>query len=395
MKNKQVKLTTAITTAAITLFIGLITGINWIDLSTKFGPYLGLRPDANIDFSDLNDVYHTLTRHFDGTLTKEDALEGAKRGLVGAAGDPYTYYMSKTEASDFFRDLSGDVGAGVGIELGERDGWVKVLRTLEGNPARAAGILAGDIIYKVNGENVTTLTSDKVAEKIRGDIGSVVVLTLVRDNKELEFTITRERINNVSAYVTYQGDVAILTLSRFDSDTGTLTRRLAKEIIDHGSTKIILDLRGNGGGYVTAARDVASLWIDGDLVVTQKTELGFQAKDTYANRGQAVLKNLPTVVLVNGATASASEIVAGALKDYDLATIIGEKSFGKGSMQELLELRHGGLLRVTIARWYTPKGISIDHSGITPDIEVARSFDDINRDIDPQLQKALDTLSNL
>ena len=392
MKSKKISLTTTIISATITLTLGLLIGLNWTTLLDQFGPYLGIKRSADIDFSSLNSLYRKLSANFDGTITPEDALEGAKRGLVEAAGDSFTYYMSQTEANDFYDTLSGEVGAGIGVELGLRDGWVKILRTLPDNPARRAGLLAGDIIYKVDDEDVATLTAEKVAEKIRGEPGSEVTVTVARNGERLSFTMTRERINNLSAYVTYKGDIAILTVSRFDSDTGSLTKELASEIIEKNINKIILDLRGNGGGFVSAARDVASLWIDGKLVVTQKTQLGFNVKDTYANRGQAVFSGKQTVVLMNPSSASASEIVAGALKDYNLATIIGESSFGKGSMQELIELSGGALLRVTVARWYTPKGTNIDHSGIKPDIEAVRTFDDINHDRDPQLDRALEFL---
>ena len=392
MKEKKLPLTTTIISSVITLALGLLVGLNWTSIISQFGPYLGIRQSDTPDFSSLESLYSKLSANFDGDITPESALEGAKRGLVESAGDPFTYFMSRTDADDFYKDLNGEVGAGIGIELGLRDGWVRVLRTLEDNPARAAGLLAGDIIYKVDGEDVSTFTADKVAEKIRGEPGSEVTVTIARGGDELKFTMTRERINNVSAYVTYKGDVAVLTISRFDADTGRLAKQLANGIVEKGIDKIILDLRGNGGGYVTAARDVASLWVDGDLVVTQKTQQGLNVKETYANRGEAILKGKRTIVLTNGSTASASEIVAGALRDYDLATIIGEKSFGKGSMQELMDLGNGTLLRVTIAHWYTPKGTNIDHSGISPDTEVPRTFDDINLSRDPQLDKALDLL---
>ncbi len=391
-RSKKVSLPTTIVAAIVTLAIGLLIGLNWNTLLNQFGPYLGIRKTSDIDFSSLNNIYHALVDNFDGNITPEAALEGAKAGLVASARDPYTYYLSKTDADDFYKDLNGDVGAGIGIELGLRDGWIKVLRTLEGNPAREAGILAGDIIYKVNNEVVADKSSEEVAERIRGQFGSEVTVTVSRDGQELAFTMTREKINNQSAHITYRDDKAIIVVSRFDADTGTLVRRLAQDAVDKGISKFILDLRGNGGGYVSAARDVASLWIDGEKVVTQRTEAGFNAKDTYANRNQAILKDKSTVVLMNSSSASASEIVAGALKDYGQALILGEKSYGKGSMQELVDLGGGELLRVTIAKWYTPKGTSIDKSGIAPDIEVARTFDDINHERDPQLDRALETL---
>jgi carboxyl-terminal processing protease len=278
--------------------------------------------------------------------------------------------------------------------MGERDGWVKVLRTLPDNPARRAGVLAGDIFYKVDGVDVSEWTSDKVADKVRGAEGTEVKLGLVRDGKEMEFTLKREKINNVSAYVEYNGDVAVITVTRFDMETGGIVKSIAEEINKKGINRVILDLRGNGGGYVSAARDVLSLWVDGKLAVTQKGRNGGN-EEVYTTRGGAILAGRKTVVLINGGSASAAEIVAGALKDYGLATLVGEKSYGKGSVQSLVNLDGGELLKVTIARWYTPKGKNIDGEGIEPDRKVERSFEDVNLERDPQMEAGLEVVRSL
>ena len=387
--EKKVNLATTIIACFIALAIGFGVGQNWKSISTGFNNFLGSKKVNKIDFTQLEEVYEQLSMSFDGSIDSVKVIEEAKRGLVNAAGDKYTYYMTATEADEFKKDLNGDVGAGIGVEIVERDCHVKVLRTTPDNPARRAGVLAGDIIYKADGEDISALSVEDIAKKLRGAAGSSVVLTVVRNNKEVEFTLVRETINNVSAYIDYRGETAILTISRFDLDTGSLAKNLAKEAIDHGVNKIIVDLRGNGGGYVTAAREVASLWIDGDLVVEQRSGNGAYNEKTHAATGTAILANMKTILLINGSTASASEIVAGALKDYGKATLIGEKTYGKGSVQALEELTGGELLRVTIAKWYTPKGKNIDGEGITPDIEVERTFDQINKDIDPQLEAAL------
>ena len=371
------------------LVIGVVVGLNWNGVVRQFGPYFGLKVVQSIDFDELNGVYEALAANFDGDIDRAKVMEEAKRGLVNAAGDRFTYFMTRIEAERFNADLQGNVGAGIGVEIGERDGYVKVLRTTPDNPARRAGILAGDIFYKVNGENVTSMTSEEVANLVRGVAGTNVVVSVVRGNEELEFTLMREVINNVSAFVEYRGKTAILTVTRFDNDTGSLARQLAQEALDRGVNKVILDLRGNGGGFVSAARDVASLWLEGELVVEQKSRDGISNEKVYAARTGAILAGMKTVVLINGSTASASEIVAGALQDYGRATIVGETSFGKGSVQSLVKLDGGELLRVTIARWYTPKGQNIEGAGIKPDIEVERSFDDINHERDPQMDKAL------
>ncbi|MBR3322555.1 S41 family peptidase [Candidatus Saccharibacteria bacterium] len=388
--ERKVSLTTTIIVAAITLAAGLGIGINWDSLTSNFSPYLGGKKTSNtINFSALNSVYSELEENFDGELDNEKIIEEAKRGLVNAAGDKYTYYMTATEAEEFQKDLNGDVGAGVGVEIGERDGYIKVLRTTPDNPARKAGVLAGDIIYKADGVDISGGTVEDAAKKLRGAAGTKVKLTVIRNNKEIDFELTRETINNVSVYTEYKGKTAIITLTRFDQETGKLARNAANEAIKKGCDKFIIDLRGNGGGYVSAAKEVASLWIDGKIVVEQKSSNGIYNDKTYASSGQAILAGKKTIVLTNGTTASASEIVAGALQDYKLATLIGEKTYGKGSVQALKDLPSGELLRVTIAKWYTPNGQNINGDGIKPDKEVERTFDQINKDEDPQLDAAL------
>ncbi|MCR4753151.1 MAG: S41 family peptidase [Candidatus Saccharibacteria bacterium] len=388
--EKKVNLTTTVIVAAVTMAIGVIVGINFDKISNNINTALGNRAATSISFDELNDVYGELSSSFDGSLDRKKVIEEAKRGLVNAAGDKYTYYMNAKEAEEFDKELEGDVGAGIGVEIGERDGLVKVLRTTPDNPARKAGVLAGDIIYKADDEDISGLGVEDVAKKLRGEAGTKVKLTVMRDNKEVSFDLVREIINNVSVYSDYKGDAAIITITRFDSDTGKLAREKAQEAIDKKVKKVIIDLRGNGGGYVTAAQEVASLWVEsGKLIVEQKSQSGLYNEKVYAKGGSAILKNTKTIVLVNGSTASASEIVAGALQDYDLAKLIGEKTYGKGSVQALQKLTGGELLRVTVAKWYTPKGKNINGEGIVPDKEVERTFDQINKEEDPQLDAAL------
>jgi carboxyl-terminal processing protease len=387
-EERQVSLGGAIITGAVTLIIGLFVGINWNNISSTFLPYLGVKTTTANDWSALDEVYSTLVQNYDGEVSKEEIIEGAKKGIAAAVGDVYTAYMTPEEAKEYEASLHGDVGAGIGIEMALRDGYVRVLRTLPDNPAGKAGIKAGDIIYKIDDEEVYAEGSDVIASKLRGAAGTTVKLTVVRDGEEKSFELTRETINNVSAYATYDGSTAIITVTRFDSNTGTLVQKIvADEFPKHNVKKVILDLRNNGGGYVSAAKDLLSLWVDGDVVLVQKTN-GITHDTTYANRGQAKLADIPTVVLVNGSTASASEIVAGALKDYKKATILGETTFGKGVVQTLFDLSKGSLLKVTTARWYTPNGSSINGEGITPNVEVELTYDDTNMGRDPQLDAA-------
>lgn len=386
-KEKKTSLGNAIIIGAVAAVLGVVIGANWNGLVGDFSPYLGGVVTPTVDWSELDEVYSKLAGTYNGEVSLDKVIEGAKAGITEALGDVYTVYMDAEKSADFYDDLHGNVGSGIGIEMGLRDGYVRVLRTLPDNPAREAGLLAGDIIYKVDGEEVWSLSSDEIAQKIRGETGSEVKVTVVRDGKEKDYTMKREAINNVSAYVEYDGKTAVVTLTRFDNDTGTKVQEMAKKFAEKGIDKVILDLRGNGGGYVNAAQDLLSLWLDGKKMYIQKS-LHYGNTTTSTASGKAILKGMKTIVLVNSSTASASEIVAGALQDYGKATIVGEKTYGKGVVQSLFNLSDGATLKVTTADWYTPNDRSINGAGITPDIEVERSYEDINKMRDPQMDKA-------
>ena len=389
-KQKQVNLGTTIFSSLITLAIGIFLGANWNNLYLQFSPYINpaQKVTSNIKWDDLNEVYSQISSNFDGSIDKTKLIEGAKKGLTAALDDPYTVYYDSKEAAEFKSDLKGEIKeAGVGVEMMKQGDYVVVTRTLPNNPARKAGVHAGDVIFAINGEEVWDKDTEIIASKLRGPSGEKVKLTIARDKQKLDFELVREKINNVSADITYQDKTAIISVYRFSEDTGTLVQSFTKDFKNKGINKVILDLRNNGGGYVTAARDLLSLWIDGDKILTQKSATIGQTI-TYAKRGEATLKDMKTIVLVNNATASASEIVAGALKDYKKATILGTKTYGKGVVQTMLELSGGSLLKITTAHWYTPEGQTINKTGISPDVEVERSYSDINSGKDPQLDKA-------
>ena len=389
-QKKQVNLSTTIFSSLITLAVGIFLGSNWNNLYLHFSPYINpaQKITSNIKWDDLNEVYSQISSNFDGSINKTQLIEGAKKGLTAALADPYTVYYDSKEAAEFKSDLKGEIKeAGVGIEMMKQGDYVVVTRTLPDNPARKAGVHAGDVIFAINGEEVWDKDTEIIASKLRGASGEKVKLTVARDKQKLDFELVREKINNVSADISYQDKTAIISVYRFSEDTGTLVQSFTKDFKNRGINKVILDLRNNGGGYVTAARDLLSLWLDGDKILTQKSATIGQTI-TYAKRGEASLKDMKTIVLVNNATASASEIVAGALKDYKKATIVGTKTYGKGVVQTMLELSGGSLLKITTAHWYTPEGQTINKTGITPDIEVERSYSDINSGKDPQLDKA-------
>lgn len=389
-KSRQVSLGATAVLSFVTLIVGAFIGANWNNLYLQFSPYINLnqKVSTTVKWEELNEVYSQISANYDGSIDKAAMIEGAKKGLTASLGDPYTVYFDAKEAVDFKSSLNGEIKeAGVGIEMMKQGDYVVVTRTLPDNPARKAGVHAGDAIFAINDEEVWDKDTDIIASKLRGKSGEKVKLTVAREKQKLDFELIREKINNVSADVTYQDKTAIISVYRFSEDTGTLVESFAKDFKKKGINKVILDLRNNGGGFVKAARDLLSLWLDGDKILIQKSTTSGQTI-TYAKRGEAVLKDTKTIVLVNNATASASEIVAGALKDYKKATIVGTKTYGKGVVQTMLELSGGALLKVTTAHWYTPDNQTINKTGISPDIEVERTYNDINSGKDPQLDKA-------
>ncbi len=350
-------------------------------LSSLFGTSEGL------DLSSVQETYRAVATNFDGKIDKTKLIEGANRGLVAALGDPYTVFMNAQEATDFDNSLTGNIGGGVGVEVGLRNSVPTVLRVLKDNPAEKAGVQVGDVITAVNDEDVSKLTVEQVVSKIRGEADTTVKLTVNRSGDTKDFSITRQVVNNPSAYGEVKDGVGVLTITRFDNETGSLARQVARDFVKQGVTAVVLDLRGNGGGYVTAAQEVAGIWLDNELVVSERQN--GKIVEELKTKSDSILGGMPTVVLVNESSASASEIVAGALRDHKAATLMGSTTFGKGSVQKMVYLPDSAMLKVTIARWYTPAGVNISETGITPDVAVARTPDDINAGRDPQLEAAL------
>lgn len=389
-KPRKINLSTSIITSFIFLVVGFFVGSNWQFIITNFSPYIGFRKSEQANWDSLNEIYTELKSFYDGEVTEENALTGAKRGIAAALDDPYTTYLTAKEGNEFLSDLNGEINeAGVGMELTFRNNHTVVVRTLPDNPARKAGIKPGDRIVKIGDENVDGKTTEDVAKKLRGKAGDKVKIEILRGADTLTFEMTREKINNVSADISYSDKTAIISVYRFAEDTGSLVRKLAEQAKAKQVDKVILDLRNNGGGYVSAAGEMLSLWLNGGDKYMIEKSIHNDDKTDYVPRGKnPIFKDTKTIVLINRSTASASEIVAGALKDYQKATIVGMTSFGKGVMQTMLNLSDGGKLKVTTAHWYTPNGYSINKTGIKPDVEIDRTVQDITEDKDPQLDKA-------
>ena len=389
-KPRKINLSTSIITSFIFLVVGFFVGSNWQFIITNFSPYIGFRKSEQVNWDSLNELYTELKSFYDGGVTEENALTGAKRGIAAALDDPYTTYLTAKEGNEFLSDLNGEINeAGVGMELTFRNNHTVVVRTLPDNPARKAGIKPGDRIVKIGDENVDGKTTEDVAKKLRGKSGDKVKVEILRGTDTLTFEMTREKINNVSADISYSDKTAIISVYRFAEDTGSLVRKLAEQAKAKQVDKVVLDLRNNGGGYVSAAGEMLSLWLNGGDKYMIEKSIHNDDKTDYVPRGKnPIFKDTKTIVLINRSTASASEIVAGALKDYEKATIVGMTSFGKGVMQTMLNLSDGGKLKVTTAHWYTPNGSSINKTGIKPDVEIDRTVQDITEDKDPQLDKA-------
>lgn len=382
----------------ILLVIVFVLGFSFGDRSHTIFSYIGKLTgtpvnQTELDYKTLDRTYAILKQKFDGKINQTTLLEGANKGLVEALGDRHTAYLTAKEAEEFQKNLEGDIGGGIGAEVGVRKNLITIIRPLKDSPAMKAGLLAGDVLFKVNDEEIGNQTLDQVIQKIRGKPGTDIKLTVARKNESrpIDIKITRQIINNPSVTLEIKGDVAVLRVSRFDKQTALLAHQEATKIKAQGIKKVILDLRGNSGGYLTAARDLAGLWVDGKLIVSERVG-DKTVQEFFSKKGGNLLADTKTVVLMNAGSASASEIVIGALKDYQKATLIGETSFGKGSVQEIVNLPKGGQLKVTVARWYTPKGQNIDRQGIKPDKEVELTPEDWQNDRDPQLQSALDSL---
>jgi carboxyl-terminal processing protease len=353
---------------------GWATGSGRISLSGYTPVSQNRRLPSALDYSSVNDIYGLLRQKFDGKLDEAALLDGIKSGLTKAAGDPYTEYFSPADAEEFNNELSGTF-EGIGAELGKDENKnIIIISPLAGFPADKAGLKPKDIIAEIDGQSAYDLPINQAVNKIRGPGGTQVKLKVVRSGELKEFTITREQINVPSVKSEIRENIGILTISRFGDDTFTLAEKAANEFKAAGVKGVVLDLRGNPGGYLESAVSVSSLWLQDRTVLTERREN--VVIETIKSHGLSPLNGIKTVVLVDGGSASASEIMAGALKDNGAATIYGEKSFGKGSVQEPLSLANGGLLKITIARWYTPNGKNIDKEGITPDKEVKAPEDE-------------------
>lgn len=344
---------------------------------------------SQLDYASVNQVYAALKTNYNGKLTTTQLLNGLKSGLANATNDPYTNYFTAAQAKQFDNELNNSF-SGIGAELGQDSAKnLQIIAPIKGFPAAKAGLQPKDIITSINGKNTSGMSVDSAVTLIRGKAGTKVTLKVVRNKTQtLSFTITRANIQVPSVTTKIlPGNIGDIQISTFANDTSDLAKKAAQQLKNKHVNGIILDLRDNPGGLLDAAVNVSSLWMPGGQTVLQ--ERGTTGNKTYSATGDDILHGIPTVVLINGGSASASEITTGALHDNHEATVIGEKSYGKGVVQEIDNFSDGSELKVTVASWFRPNGQNINHKGITPDTTVKLSATQAKAGNDVQQAAAL------
>lgn len=368
--------------------LGVLVGDGRIQVSIGGPTTANPNLPAQLDYSSVNRVYDALKANYDGKLTAAQLLDGLKRGLAESANDPYTEYFTPSDAKQFESQLNHSF-TGIGAELGKDDaGNLIIVSPIKGFPADKAGMKPQDIIVSINGESTVGMQTDIAATKIRGPKGTNVTLKVLRNKTDdLTFTITRDNIQLPSVNTkVLDGNIGYMQIISFSDDTVGLAQKAAQSFKDAHVKGIILDLRGNPGGLLDGAVGVSSLWLpSGKTVVVQK---GTYGEEESTATGNDILAGIPTVVLVDSGSASASEITAGALHDNGAARLIGVKTFGKGIVQQLISLDDGSQLKVTVASWYRPNGQNINKQGITPDQIATLSDADSKAGNDTQLSAA-------
>lgn len=392
----------------IAFFIGVMFGLNRQVSKNKSGGNTEagggkvLNTDSlpdylakDVNFKNFWKVWDIIkTKHIDrGQITDTQLYYGALKGVVDALDDPYTVFFNPETSKEFSDELQGKF-EGIGAEIGLREERLTVIAPLSDSPAEKAGLKPLDRITAIDDQDTTGIALDEAVKLIRGDKGTTVTLSVIHQGQTevKKITITRDTIKIKS--VTYQNKdgYAYIKISNFNSDTNALFLEAVTELVKTSPKGVILDLRNDPGGYLDMAVAIAGYWVERGQAVVKEEFNDAELNQDYNSSGLAQLKDYPTVVLVNGGSASASEIVAGALQDYGLATIIGTTTFGKGSVQELEKLSDGSSVKITIARWLTPQGRTIEKNGITPDLIVEMKEEDYEANKDPQLDQAIATL---
>lgn len=363
--------------------------------------------DIKADFAPFWKVWRTINEKYippqvgtstsmDGMgVTEQERVWGAIEGMVNSVGDPYTVFLPPEDAEIFESDISGNF-EGVGMEIGVRGGILTVISPLEGSPAKRAGILPGDQILKINDTITSNLSVDEAVKLIRGKVGTTVTFTILRDKTEepFEIKVTRAVIDIPTISTSLRSDgVYVVRLFNFSAVSPNLFRNALRSFIRAKTNKLVLDLRGNPGGYLEAAVDMASWFLPPGEVIVKEDFKNQREQIVYRSKGYDIFTdNLKMVILIDSGSASAAEILAGSLREHGVAQLVGTQSYGKGSVQELVRITPETSLKVTIARWLTPNGLSISEQGLTPDVVVEYTEEDQAARRDPQMAKAVELL---
>ena len=370
----------------------------------SFGFYFGkaqceICPPEQVDFSLFWEAWSEIEESFVDRkeLDIQEMIYGAISGMIESLNDPYTVFLRPEEAKRFIEGVRGAF-EGVGMEIGIKKGQLQVIAPLEGTPAKRAGLRAGDKIIKIDGESTINITISEAVGLIRGPRNTEVSLTIYRDEweKTKDIKITRETIEIPSLkWEMKEGNIAYLKLYHFTEKAKPAFREAAIEILESPAEKIILDLRNNPGGYLEIAKDIAGWFLERGQVVVIEDFGENKGQKIHKSAGPGRLLKYPIVILINQGSASGSEILAGAIRDNREVKLIGEKSFGKGSVQKLEKLRESSFLKITIAKWLTPKGKLITNKGLEPDIIIEMTEEDFEQGRDPQLDKAIEVIRKM
>lgn len=351
--------------------------------------------ESQADFSVFWRAWDLLVEYYDGNVDYTKMIQGAIRGMTEALGDPYTAFLSREEAELLNAELSGVI-YGIGAEIGIKNDELTIVTVLPGTPAERSGLMSGDVIWYIDNESTEEMILEEAIFKIRGKEGTEVTLEIKRNGERKEHKIKRAKIviESVTSKIV-EGNVGVINVVRFDENTTSSTREILDGFISKNVEKIVLDLRNNPGGYFDQSISLTSEFVKEGVAVREKREVGGNKKSEeyrVSGNGRMTGENIRIVVLINEGSASAAEIVAGALKDHKRATLVGNTTFGKGSVQEIKNLSDGALMRITIAHWYTPNGTNINEKGVEPHHIVDMTEEDFDKNKDPQLEKALQLL---
>ncbi len=349
---------------------------------------------STVDFGTFWQAWDVINKNYlrASNIKTQDEVYGAVSGLVNSLNDPYSMFFSPKDNEKFQEDVQGNFG-GIGVEIGMKKNQLVVVAPLKDTPGSRAGLKPGDLILKVNATSTDGMAVDEAVNLIRGPQGTDVTLSIFRDgwDKPKDFKITRAIITVPTLDMTMKDGIADIQLYEFNANADYLFRNAANKVLSQGAKGIILDLRNNPGGYLDVAVDLGGWFFEPKTLVVKEEDKTGGGESLYA-QGNGALKDIPVVVLINGGSASASEILAGALRDNRNVKLIGEKSFGKGTVQQLIPLRDGSTVKLTIAHWVLPSGKILENGGLVPDIEVKISDDDIKNKKDPQLDKAFEVI---